>query len=95
MKEEFKQLLEDTYQQLGRDFGGNLDDLAEYMAERTDHLALISTEPGFGEAVLAERDNVVLRAGLNATRTADLADQRIVGVITGALRIAAVAAASA
>lgn len=91
MTEEFKGLLTDTFESVGREFTGDLEELASYMTERAEHLAAISHEPGFNEAVLVERDNVAVKAGILASRAADLADQRIIGVIQGAIRIAAVA----
>ena len=91
LEQEFKELLEDTLEGLGRDVETDLDAIANYMVERTEHLSDSVGEPGFNEAVLAERDNIILAAGILITKEGDRADQRIAGVITGAIRIAAVA----
>jgi hypothetical protein len=62
-------------------------DVAVYAAQRAAHLATIVGQAGFDEAVVAERDAVILFAGLSAVRNADAADERIVGLIHGALAI--------
>lgn len=90
--------IETQFQRMLEEFGRTLKVeaavVAAYAAERTEHLSLIVDEPGFGEAVLAERDNVLLRAGIAATRSADVVDQRLAGLIQGALRMGAVALAA-
>ena len=67
----------------------NLDDARAYAAERARHLATLVNEPGFDEAVTAERDAVLLRLGISAVDTADSADQRVIGMLHAALQIAA------
>ena len=75
-----------------RETGANLQhstaDVAAYAATRAAHLAAITSEPGFQEAVIAERDAVLLFAGVSAARSADAVDARIVGLIHGALAVA-------
>ncbi len=90
-KDEFLALLTDTAEELGADLADAKDELAAYMAERSTHLSLISQEPGFGRAVSREAQNVAMRAGLNVSDAATGVDQRWFGVISGALRIAAIA----
>ncbi len=65
--------------------------LAAYMASRTLHLSTIVNEPGFDQAVIAERNNVALKIGMAVAAEASAVDNQILGMIGGALRIAAVA----
>lgn len=62
-------------------------DVAAYTAQRAAHLATIEGQAGFQDAVIAERDAVLLFAGLSAVRGADAADAHIVGLIHGALAV--------
>lgn len=70
---------------LGEELGEAVEDAAAYAAERTRHLAniLASGEPGFGEAVTVERDNVALKAGLLAVDRADALDERFKSTMAG------------
>lgn len=74
-----------------REVGGSVDwrGLQDYVEERLRHLALIVGQPGWEEAARAERDAVGLHAGVNVTLSADAADQRLLGVIGGALSMGA------
>jgi len=76
---------------LGQRVVDELEDVAAYAAARADHLALVVGEPGFDQALLAERDSVVLRAAGSAVESADAVDARILLVAATALRIAATA----
>lgn len=89
--EEFLALLTDAAEDLGADLEANKEDVAAFMASRSDHLATITHEPGFGRAVQREAVAVAMEAGLNISDTASNVDQRWFGMIAGALRIAAVA----
>lgn len=93
-KQEFENLLSSTLEELGQDLK-NTDNtkaaVAIFMAERAEHLATIASEPGFDRAVIAERNSVALLAGLSVSEAASAFDQRLVGLIGGALRIAAIA----
>lgn len=90
-KQEFADLLEAAVEETGVALGASRAELAAYMAERAAHLSLIVHEPGFDQALMAERNNVALRAGLEMSDQARAVDQKIVGIIGGALRIAAAA----
>lgn len=92
-RKEFQAMLAETVYETGVELGQSSAELAEYMAERADHLALISHEPGFGEAVRREASSVALRAGLNVSDAGRAADHRLFGMVAGALRVAAVALA--
>jgi hypothetical protein len=92
-RKEFEALIVAAMNETGVSLAGARSDLAAYMAERATHLSLISGEAGFNEAVTAERDNVALRAGLNMSDQATGMEQRFIGIIAGALRIAALSLA--
>jgi len=90
-QQSFQRVLQDALRETGMQLKQSAVDVAVYAAGRAAHLTTIVGQPGFDEALRAERDNVVLFAGVSAVRTADAADQRIVGLIWGALAIAAAA----
>jgi len=83
--DDLKQLLESNLAEFNADSRVNLNVLTVYAAERAAHLSTLVGQPGFEEAVRAERDNVVLRAGIAATDAADAVDQRTIGIIHGVL----------
>jgi hypothetical protein len=88
---DYKDLLEDALEETGLALKQRAQSIAVYMAERAAHLATIAHEPGFEQAVRAERNSVALRAGLSMSAEAESLDQRIIGIIQGALRIGAAA----
>lgn len=92
-QETFKSMLDDVVKETGVQLKEAPAQLALYMAERASHLATLTLEPGFDQAVIAERNSVALRAGLTAHDQAVALDWRIIGIIQGALRVAAVALA--
>jgi len=67
-------------------------DVALYTTQRAAHLSTLVGQPGYEEAVAAERDAVLLYAGVAAVREADAADMRLVGIIEGVLLSAATGA---
>ena len=87
--EEFKILLQDAAARLGKDIQADLSDTATYASQRMRHLARAINEPGFQEALLAERDAVAMKAGISAVNAGDLADAELMGLISGALAIGA------
>ncbi|MCK5131716.1 MAG: hypothetical protein KAR40_06135 [Candidatus Sabulitectum sp.] len=89
LKDEIKNLLQSTLDSAGAKLKGDVDELAIYTAERAVALQMVAGLPGFDQAVIAERDNVMLKASILVTEGADHADQLVMGVITGALHIAA------
>lgn len=90
-KEQFKSMVQDALVETGKEISGDLDDVSLYALQRTAHLSTLTNDPGFDLAVQAERDSIALKAGISVTNNADLADQRIIGVIHGAIRIGALA----
>ena len=95
VEQEFKALLEDTLNEMGTSLQADLADLSRYASERSAHLSELVGQPGFEYAVRAERDSVALHAGITTTNEADATDQRLIGLIQGALRIGATALAAA
>lgn len=74
---------------LGKSFQGNVDELRAYAAQRMLHLSTLIGQPGYQEALVAERDNVALKAGLLTVAAADAADAELLGLITGAIALGA------
>lgn len=73
--------------EIGTELGASLAELRVYIAQRLAHLNLIKLEPGFREAVIAERDSIALVAAGRAVDAADATDARIIGAIDGAITI--------
>jgi len=73
----------------GADLGETPGSLAVVMAQYSAELALLVGKPGYQVALHAYRDAIGLRAGLQAHRAAQKADQRMLGVIQALLDIAA------
>jgi len=74
-------------EELGEELGAAVDEAGAYAAARTHHLSMMlnNGEPGFAEAVIVERDNVALKAGLLAVNRADSVDARFHSVLGGML----------
>lgn len=73
------------------EIAADTEELALYIQERANHLAEIQDEPGIEEAVEAERDAVLLRAGLKVNAQAGTIDARISQAVGALLRILLVA----
>src|SRR5688500_10084803 len=89
LKDSFEKMLKDALRETGASLQQRAKEVAQYMAERTAHLSTIVGEPGFEQALRAERNNIALKAGLKVADNAEAADQRLVGIIQGALSVAA------
>lgn len=89
----FEDVLKDALEETGAELGVSAHDLALYMTERSLHLSTIAHEPGFDQALRAERNNVALRAGLELDDNATTFDAQIIGIIQGGLALAAAALA--
>jgi len=87
LRPQFKALLDSVVRETGISLKKTTAQVANYMAERAAHLANGATEDGFPEAVLAERDNVLLFAGVAAVGNAQAFDSRVLGIVQGALFI--------
>lgn len=91
IKTQLQELLQRTLAEQGIDLQSGKQELAEYTAAR---LALLSQLVGtdyFAEAVIVERDNILLKAASLCTTQADETDRRVLGIVEGALTIAAAA----
>lgn len=84
-------LLVGEAQQVGEAIVEDLDAVATYAAERAEHLATVVGEPGFEQALQAERDNIAIRAALRTVESADNLDERILRVTSTGLQMAATA----
>ncbi len=93
MENEFRDLLSDFLDETGAELRGDLNAVVLYANERTAHLSTLAGQPCFQEAVRAERDNVMLEAAINTVDAADGTDQRLIGLVQGALAIGAKALA--
>lgn len=80
-------LLKDAVKDTGLSLSTTTRELAAYIAERAVVLASAVGLPGYEQAVIAERDNVLLKSGRSAVSTADAADQRLLGIVTTALAL--------
>ena len=80
-------LLENTAKELGRDLKGDLEATRVHAAQRMAHLAGAIAEPGFKEALQAEKDSIILKAAGNAVKNADAVDQRLHSIVETALLI--------
>ena len=88
--DEFLALLKKALTDTGADLADTPDAIVAFMAERAAHLSAIVNEPGFSQAVVAERNRVALRAGLEVSDDAAPLNGRLMELIAGALRVAAV-----
>lgn len=92
-KKEFEAMLSSSLKETGARVKQVPAEIALYMSERSAHLSTIVNEPGFDQAVRAERNNVAMRAGIATHNAASQMDFQLLGLIEGALRVAAVALA--
>lgn len=87
--EEMIRVIEQAAFRLGRDVETYGSELKDYAATRMEFLSTILDEPGFDEALEAERDNVVLKMALGIVDGADAADAELLGVVAGTLSMGA------
>jgi len=85
--QEFVELLRTNAVESGRELITDLNEVKDYAAARMAHLSTIVAQPGFREALIAERDNVALKAAGRAINRADAFDARILAITEGALAI--------
>lgn len=83
--EQMEALLRDALRETGHTITVSTAELAAYTLQTATKLTAAIGQPGFDEAVRAARDAVAMFAGLSAAREADRADQRLFGILTGAL----------
>lgn len=82
-------VLTDALKLQGRSVQAASDELRAYAAGQVAALAAAVGQAGYAEAVQAAADNVALKAANELIGQADLADQRIVGMIAGGLDLGA------
>lgn len=87
--QDFIDLLKRNAAEVGLELKGDLQAIADYAAARAQHLSESVGEPGFDEALVAERDNVILFSASTAIDRADAVDARILGLVEGALAMGA------
>jgi hypothetical protein len=85
----FMLILKRAAEEAGRDLTADLNEVAQYASERATHLSTLVAAPDFWDAVVAERDNVALKAGIKAVNQGDQVDARLLGIVQGALAMAA------
>lgn len=93
--QDFLNLLSEHANALGVALNEDLEGAAEFAEQRALHLQNIVSEPGFREAVLAERDAIALRVTSDAIVAADEVDQRFLAFVGDAIGFAAKALAFA
>lgn len=86
---ELEKLIRSNAKELGADLKADVTSMSMYAAQRATHLSTLVGQPGFEEAVIAERDSVALRAGISAVRAADRMDQRILAILQTVLTVGA------
>lgn len=80
-------LLEETAKEIGRELRGDMKSVRAYAAQRMAHLATGIGEPGYTEALKAERDAILLKAAGKAVKNADAVDRRFHMIVETALTI--------
>ena len=93
--EDFLALVTTQAQEIGVELTDDLQGAAQFASERAAHLATIVDEPGFSEALEAERDAVALRVTSAAIDRADALDARFQAFIGSVLQFASRALAIA
>lgn len=87
------QAFEELIKQAAKDTGVALKmdakALALYADQRAAHLVTLIGQNGYEDAVIAERDAVILKAGIASVNAADRMQARFIGVLEGALSMAA------
>lgn len=79
--------LEDLGKELGLSFKQSTANVAQYAAERAAHLSTIYGISGFDRAMAAERDAVLLYAGVEAANAGLKSDERMRGFVHGILSV--------
>lgn len=91
MLQELTALLSASAKETGVELLNTPAEVAEYALQRSQYLATLQGQVGFEHAVVAERDAIVLFAGLSVVNKADAAQAKFIGVIQGAISIASIA----
>tara|TARA_R110000796_G_scaffold160859_1_gene277616 strand:+ start:511 stop:789 length:279 start_codon:yes stop_codon:yes gene_type:complete len=89
MEIQFENLIKDALTETGESIQRSTSEVAFYAAERTAILSTLVGLPGYAMAVEAERDNIIAFAGLKASEKSRESRIRFLGIIQGALFMAA------
>lgn len=94
-KQTFLDMLKAELEELGESVHFASEDLASKMVDSADRLAAAAAvgDPGFERMIIMERNTLAMKAGLSVGAAAAAVDQRLLGLIGGALRVAAIALA--
>lgn len=87
MLDELVSLIKDAAGEMGKEV--NLDALKLVAKDNARLLAKAIREPGYRRALRSATNSVAMAAGIDIVETADVADAKLVGIIEGALGIAA------
>lgn len=85
--EQVEEALSGFVDETGADLEGDIRDLAEMSGRLAKTLAKNYNKPGFGHALKASRDVLVLEAGIKAVDQGDALDARLRGMFDTVLRI--------
>lgn len=86
---DFEAIIEQAVRDTGVSLKTSTKELALYADDQAARLLSLVGQAGYDEAVIAARDNVVLRAGIASVDQADALQARFIGVLQGALGMAA------
>jgi len=87
--------LEQIIKDIGLDLKNTAKEVADYTRARAAHLRTLAADPEWRQALDAERDAVLLFAGIKTVNLADATDARIFAVVDTALRLLGTASAAA
>lgn len=85
--DDIRSALDAAVRETGGSLGKSTAEVASYLRERTLKLVGAADHPGTGIALVAERQNVRMFAGVAAVGEAEKLDARLVGIIDAGLRI--------
>jgi len=87
--DELARVLTDAAREEGRDLLVDAQAVRAVIAASVERLAASVGQPGYRDAVIAERDAVALASAVVAVDSGDAADRRLLGIIEGALTVGA------
>lgn len=84
LKRELLTLVQNAVKDTGHEFKATAASFQTYVALRAPVLQAALNQPGFGEALKAETDNLLMEATEDLFDQADLADVKVWSVVNGA-----------
>ena len=85
--EEIARMLKAAVRESGNDLKDDGKELAKFIGDAVKRLRAAKDDPHFDVILQAEIDNIRLRAALATVKEADKTDERITGILQGALNI--------